>query len=161
MNDLAIEFRQTVEAAAKQLRSISESQAQTARSDGQWTAKEILGHLIDSAANNHQRFVRAQFTDDLVFTGYDQEQWVRAQHYDQVGWAALIQLWQAYNLHLAHVVANIPDAILLQRRARHTLNVIGFQKVDPTEPATLAYLIGDYLEHLRAHLRQIEESLVR
>jgi hypothetical protein len=26
-----------------------------------WSKKEILGHLIDSAANNHQRFIRAQY----------------------------------------------------------------------------------------------------
>jgi hypothetical protein len=46
-----------------------------------WSKKEILGHLIDSAANNHQRFVRAQGTPRLEFPGYEQEFWVATQAY--------------------------------------------------------------------------------
>jgi hypothetical protein len=30
---------------------------------GKWSKKEIPGHLVDSANNNHQRFLRAQFED--------------------------------------------------------------------------------------------------
>lgn len=61
---------------------IPEAAAAHALAEGQWSPKQIIGHLIDSAANNHQRFVRAQFTDDLVFPGYEQEAWVEVQHYN-------------------------------------------------------------------------------
>jgi len=63
------------------LLEIPEQQSAIARSEDKWSPKEIIGHLIDSASNNHQRFVRAQFTDELIFAGYEQEGWVRVQDY--------------------------------------------------------------------------------
>ena len=89
MNNVAEDLRHIVEGAAERLLAISESRSRLSNVDGQWSAKQVLGHLIDSAANNHQRFVRAQFTDDLVFPGYDQEQWIRVQHYEEESWSAL------------------------------------------------------------------------
>ena len=155
MNAIADYLRQVIENATKQLQAIPESRSQTSHSDGQWSAKQILGHLIDSAANNHQRFVRAQFTDDLAFPGYDQEQWIRVQHYDEEAWAALIDLWRGYNLHLAHVISNIPEGMLTRARTAHTLDKIAWQTVSATEPTTLEYLIRDYIGHLQAHLEQL------
>ena len=122
---------------------------------GKWSPREIVGHLIDSAANNHQRFVRAQFTDDLVFSGYEQNQWVSSQHYRDESWSELIQLWSSYNLHLVHVASVIPEEVLTRPRSRHTLDQIAFNLVDKNDPATLEYLIRDYLDHLRHHLNQI------
>ena len=159
MNDLAKDLQQVVEAAAAQLLAVSEFQAGASGREGRWSAKEILGHLIDSAANNHQRFVRAQATDDLMFAGYDQEYWVSVQHYPEVPWPNLVQFWQAYNLHLAHVIAHIPPAVLTAPRSRHTLDKIAWQPVDPNTSTTLAYLIADYIGHLKMHLRQIDEVL--
>jgi hypothetical protein len=159
MNALAIDLRQTVETAAARLMALSELQVQASAREGRWSAKEIVGHLIDSAANNHSRFVRAQATDDLAFAGYEQEYWVGVQHYDEVPWPALVGFWQAYNLHLAHVVAHIPAATLAAPRSPHTLDKIAWQTVDPGTPTTLAYLVGDYIGHLKMHLRQIDEAL--
>ncbi len=159
MNDLADDLRQVVETVAPRLLAVSEVQAGTSGGEGRWSAKEILGHLIDSAANNHQRFVRAQAADDLVFAGYDQEYWVRVQHYPEVPWTNLVQFWQAYNQHLAHVIAHIPPAILTAPRSRHTLDKIAWQTVDPSTSTTLAYLIADDISHLKMHLRQIDEAL--
>src|SRR4051812_1604531 len=94
------EFRQTIESSAERLRSITEEQSERARAEGKWSAKEIVGHLIDSAANNHQRFVRGQFSENLIFPGYDQNQWIQAQQYQRESWPLLIELWRLYNLHL-------------------------------------------------------------
>ncbi|MBP7689532.1 MAG: hypothetical protein KA765_16570, partial [Thermoflexales bacterium] len=96
MNTLASELVQMIDRAADQLRALPEAHADLAL-DGQWSAKQILGHLIDSAANNHQRFVRAQFTTDLIFQGYAQEDWLRVQYYVDEPWAAMIDFWQLYN----------------------------------------------------------------
>ena len=63
------EFRSTVEAAARRLEQIHERDSRVPLAEGKWSPKQIIGHLIDSAANNHTRFVRAQFTEDLVFPG--------------------------------------------------------------------------------------------
>jgi hypothetical protein len=157
--ELANDLRQTVERAAARLLAVSELQAHASGGEGRWSAQEILGHLIDSAANNHLRFVNAQATDDLVFAGYAQEDWVSAHHYDEMPWVPMVQFWQMYNLLLAHVIAHIAPATLTALRARHTLDKIGWQPVAPDTPATLAYLISDYLGHLKMHLQQIDETL--
>lgn len=161
MTVLADEFRGIIEAAFERLSGIGEAQAHQPMPGGQWSAKQVLGHLIDSAANNHGRFVRAQFTDDLVLPGYEQEKWVEAQAYDEASWPALLELWRAYNLHLAHVVAGIPETTLTRLRSPHSLDQIAWQPVSPSEPASLEYLIRDYLGHLKDHLSQLYAAAER
>ncbi len=134
---------------------MTEEEAGVRRAAGAWSAKETVGHLIDSAANNHQRFVRGQFGDDLVFHGYAQDEWIAAQHYQDAPWARLVELWRLYNLHLLHVVSRIPAEVLERPRRPHSLDKIAFRLVDESEVATLEYLIRDYVEHLKHHLKQI------
>jgi hypothetical protein len=155
MNNLASDLGSIVERAAEQLLAISESRSQVSNDEGQWSAKQVLGHLIDSAANNHQRFVRAQFTADLLFPGYDQEQWIKVQRYEEEPWLALVGLWRSYNGHLAHIIANIPESALTRRRYPHNLDQIAWQTVSVEEPTTLEYLIRDYIGHLQNHLEQL------
>lgn len=149
------DFRNTIVSATARLRNIPETQSAQKNSPDDWSAKETIGHLIDSAANNHQRFVRAQFTDDLVFSGYEQDQWVSSQKYRDESWSEVIQLWSSYNLHLVHVASAIPEAVLTKPRSHHTLDQIAFNLVDKNDSTTLEYLIRDYLDHLRHHLDQI------
>ena len=149
------DFRDTIVSAKARLSEIPETQSRQKSSPDDWSPAEVLGHLIDSAANNHQRFVRAQFTDDLVFSGYEQNQWVSSQKYSDEPWPEVIQLWSAYNLHLLHVASVIPEDVLTKARSPHTLDQIAFNLVDKNDPATLEYLIRDYLDHLRHHLDQI------
>jgi hypothetical protein len=158
MQDFLDDFRQTVEAAADRLMRISEEQSQTPRAEGKWTAKEIIGHLIDSAANNHQRFVRAQFTDDLLFSGYEQEEWVRVQGYNREPWQQLVQLWKHYNLHLQHLMLAMPEEARVKERARHSLGKIAWQTVAENQPVTLDYFMRDYVAHMKNHLRQVLPS---
>src|SRR6185369_3431081 len=149
------DFREIVMIATAQLRDIPEELGRKKSAREEWSPIEVVGHLIDSAANNHQRFVRAQFTDDLVFPGYEQDQWVGSQKYREASWSDVIQLWSAYNLHLVHVASMIPEEVLTKPRSPHTLDVIAFKLVDKNQPATLEYLIRDYLVDLRHHLDQI------
>jgi len=158
MNDFVSDYLSTIEDAGLRLRAVPAERAARPM-EGGWTAQQILGHLIDSAANNHKRFVRAQFTDNLDFPGYEQEQWVMAQHYDTEPWPQLLDLWLAYNRHLAHVVAGIAPEALSRPRARHSLERIAWQLVPADQPATLDYLIRDYLGHLNDHLRQLYAAL--
>lgn len=149
------DFRETVVTATERLRQISPEQSARQPGPDKWSVKQILGHLIDSAANNHQRFVRAQFTDELVFSGYEQERWVSAQKYNDEPWPELIQLWSSYNLHLAHVISAIPEESLMQTRIRHNLDQIALRPVDKNDVTTLDYFVRDYLVHMKHHLDQI------
>jgi hypothetical protein len=153
--DALEDFREAVETGAARLLSITEEESERRTADGKWSPKEIVGHLIDSAANNHQRFVRAQFTEDLLFPGYDQEEWVESQCYQRASWPKLVELWRAYNEHLHHVASCVPPEQLTKPRTRHSLQRIAWQTVSENEPVTLEYLIRDYIAHLKHHLGQI------
>jgi hypothetical protein len=155
MKDALEDFRMAIETGAERLLSLSEAESEARRAPEKWSAKEIVGHLIDSAANNHQRFVRAQFQDNLIFPGYAQEEWVAAQHYQQASWPQLVELWKAYNLHLLHAVSHIPAQHLGKLHREHSLHKIAWKLLSENEPATLEYLIRDYIGHMKHHLRQI------
>lgn len=150
--DFVKDFEATIERASldlQQLRPSNECRP------GKWNSHEILGHLIDSAANNHVRFVRAQFSDDLVFPGYEQDRWVALQNYSGEPWPDLVQLWTLYNLHLVHVVSGIPSERLTLSRQDHSLDRIAWKTVPKNQPVTLEYFIRDYVGHLKHHLAQI------
>ena len=149
------DFRTTVVDATARLREIPATESRQKSAPDDWSPIEILGHLVDSAANNHQRFVRAQFTDELVFPGYEQNGWVSSQKYADESWPELIQLWSSYNLHLHHLASVIPAPILTKPRATHNLDQIAFKVVDKNKATTLEYFIRDYVDHLQHHLDQI------
>ena len=149
------DFRQTVDRAASRLLLIPDRDASVRPAPGKWSPKEIVGHLIDSASNNHGRFVRAQLQEDLIFEGYDQDAWVRVEAYQDRPWVELVRLWQAFNHHIAAVMQVAGPQALTQPRARHNLDQLAWQTVDTTQPTTLEYFMKDYVGHLKHHLRQL------
>jgi hypothetical protein len=152
MRTIADELRRAVLEATPLLLSIADEVSARPPAPGKWCPREVLGHLIDSASNNHQRFVRIRFQDDLVFPGYDQDAWVTAQRYREAPWRELVELWRTFNLHLARVFESIPPDVARRPRARHNLDRIAFRTVPASEPATVEYFARDYVEHLRHHL---------
>jgi hypothetical protein len=145
--EYAHRLRTAVLHAAPLLLGMDAGESARPLADGKWSPREIVGHLIDSASNNHQRFVRGQLQDDLVFLGYAQEDWVRVQHYADAPWADLVQLWRLYNLHLARVMELAPAETRLSPRVKHNLAEMA--------TATLDGIMLDYVEHLLHHLRQL------
>ncbi len=144
MAQIADELIQTVETTIGKLRSISETEAGVKPAANRWSKKEVIGHLIDSASNNHQRFVRAQLAAELVSPSYEQEKWVSIQDYNSTSWPDLIELWRLYNRHLAHAISRIPA---------EKLQVIC--KIGPNQPVSLGHVVDDYLRHIKHHLGKI------
>jgi hypothetical protein len=123
--------------------------------NGGWSTREIIGHLVDSASNNHQRFVRARVQDNLVFPGYEQDLWVQAGAYQDAPWRDLVELWRTLNLQIARVMEATPEDLRLRERLEHNFDRIGFVAIPQGQPATLDHLMRDYVAHLEHHLLQI------
>jgi hypothetical protein len=126
------------------LLAMSEPGVSRAPASGKWCAKEILGHLIDSAGNNAQRFVRAQLSAELAFPGYEQDRWVVVQDYAHEDWRGLVELWSALNAHLAHLVSRIPAAGMATPC-----------RIGDKEPVSLGAVIESYITHMEHHLAQL------
>jgi DinB superfamily len=151
-------LRAAVAKASPRLAAITDAEAGTPPAPGKWSPKQIIGHLVDSASNNHQRFVRANFTDDLIFPGYDQERWVSVGRYAEAPWESLVMLWREFNLQIARVMEATPSDVKVALRARHNLHQLAWHPIAEDQPATLEYFMRDYVEHLEHHLVQVFEA---
>jgi hypothetical protein len=126
----------------KLLNSISDEIMSQKLNPEKWSKKEILGHLIDSATNNHQRFIRGQFETNPEIR-YDQNNWNKYNCYQEIESSQLISFWTIYNQHLIEVMKRIPSNNLTKKI-----------KVGNELP-TIEFLIIDYIEHLEHHLKQL------
>ena len=148
MTKTAQQLREIIDAVYPRLMSIPESRASEKPYPEKWSIKEILGHLIDSAANNHQRIVRMQEKENIGYFSYPQDLWVTLQGYQAEDWTSLVELWHQHNNHLAHIIGSIRDESLA-----HVCD-IGYSK-----PATLRFIVEDYIRHVQHHTDQILTDL--
>ena len=140
----ARELDRVLAASIPELVAITDQRAAEPHAAGKWSRKEVIGHLIDSASNNHQRFVRGAETHGGEFPGYAQEFCVRVQRPNDVPWTLLVELWASYNRYLAHVIASLPS-----EAADYPMEVGGGPVVD------LLWIAVDYVEHLKHHVNQL------
>ncbi|HVI48617.1 MAG TPA: DinB family protein [Chitinophaga sp.] len=112
---------------------------------GKWSKKEILGHLIDSATNNHHRFVRARVEEQPPRVFYDPDDWVDVQQYQQEDRELVLLLWETYNRHLVLLINGMREEDLAK----------GCATKDGSGLLSLHFLVTDYLIHLEHHLKQI------
>jgi DinB superfamily len=141
-------LRQILDAAAMELKSFSPDRAAAPVQRGKWSPKQELGHLIDSAANNHQRIVRAQLEENPAMPGYDGDEWVALHRYQERDWDELIQIWRDANLQLAAAVDAISESVWTRELS-----------VNGSAPMTIRFLFDDYVKHMLHHLGHIGSLL--
>ncbi|MBV9444233.1 MAG: DinB family protein [Acidobacteriaceae bacterium] len=142
--ELSRRLAETMDRELPNLRELTEEQASLERAPGKWSPKEELGHLIDSAANNHIRFVRGALEPQVRGPGYAQDEWVRLHGYGAMTWDAILDFWLAYNRFLVRLVERIPDERLASEYS-----------VASNPPVTLEFLIDDYILHMQHHIDQL------
>jgi len=148
LDEAAERLARLLEIMPPRLAAITNDDAAHRSGPDRWAPKEILGHLIDSAGNNHQRFVRGQLSSNLDSPGYEQESWVAVQSYLDEPWPDLINLWLFFNRHLLHVMRRVRQDSL------ETPIVIRGDA-----PVPLSFVMIDYVRHLEHHLGQIVGSI--
>jgi hypothetical protein len=147
MESVAKDLLSMLSKAVSTLRDISEATASVRPAPGKWSKKEILGHLIDSAVNNHQRFVRLQMASLLELPGYEQDRWVQLGHYQDRPWTDIIDLWLDLNTHLVTVIRHIDPSCLEN-----------IWRTPAGKEFELGFIARDYLDHMQHHLDQILKS---
>ncbi len=141
---IATDLGRTIAQTKPLLEKLTNADTSVRPTPDKWSRKEIVGHLLDSASNNHQRFVRATLQGSLTFPGYDQNALVELQQFREVDWSFLVDFWAAYNRFLAHVINSLPVGAANIRC-----------EIGKNHPATLAWIAEDYVAHLKHHLNQI------
>lgn len=126
------------------LKKISKDDFTKKPAPGKWSKQEILGHLIDSATNNHHRLIRAQIEDTPAIS-YNQDKWNACSSYNTMDQRHLIAFWEAYNRQIIFVIHAIPEEA-------YTRTCIVSKAGDPV---TIEWIIEDYVTHLEHHLRQL------
>lgn len=144
MMSVARQLREIIESVRPRLLALSERRVSEKPYPDKWSIKEILGHLVDSASNNHQRIVRMQEVADIGAFSYEQMHWVSLQHYQSEQWDDLVNIWYFYNKHLAHIIEHIDPASLMNAC-----------DMDYGKPMTLQFVAEDYVRHMQHHLDQI------
>ncbi len=144
---LANDFAARLASAESDLRAITELEATETYKADAWTRKQVLGHLIDSAINNHVRFVMAALDGEYTGPAYHAQGWVTMHDYANMLWSELLDLWKAHNSLLARVVRQIAEE-----------NLTAECRIGSDKPVTLRYVIEDYLHHLEEHISEITES---
>ena len=126
------------------LEKIPSGKGEAKPAPSQWSPREELGHLLDSAANNHQRIVRAQLEDKPTMPDYDGDRWVELHHYQKRDWTELIGLWKALNQQLLAAAKAVPDSAWSRTCT-----------IADSDPLTIEFVFQDYLEHMMHHLEHI------
>ncbi len=137
-------LRALIDQLPRRLTSLPADQVQLKPSSSKWSLKEELGHLLDSAANNHQRIVRTQLEDNPAMPGYDGDEWVRLHHYQERDWSSLIEIWLALNRQLLAAAEAVPDSAWSRTCT-----------IAASDPLTLKFVFDDYLDHMMQHLRHM------
>lgn len=141
---IAQQFRSDLDEVHRELVSVPAGLADVPWREGGWTRKQIVGHMLDSATNNRQRFVRAATEGKYKGPQYAQEAWVAAHGYTGQSWETLLGWWEAEHEILIAVVDQIPEDRL------EASCVVGGDAA-----VTLRFLIEDYVQHQRGHLKQL------
>jgi len=137
-------LRALLDRLPERLAALPADKVETRPAADAWSAKEELGHLLDSAANNYHRIVRTQLEEHPAMPSYDGEAWVALQRYQERDWAMLIAIWESLNRQLLAAAEVAPDSAWARTCT-----------IGDSAPLTLEFVFDDYIDHMLRHLRHM------
>jgi hypothetical protein len=151
MNNIINRINHLINEIPQKVTAISEDSLSAKPVLNKWSNKEIIGHLCDSAFNNHSRFIRAQFEPEpFKIIPYAQDEWVKLNRYQNMKTSEILNLWVTLNRQIVNVISHIPSDKLA---ARCDLGTAAFREGQVEK--NLLWLIEDYVVHMEYHLRQV------
>ena len=150
MKDVCLELNSIINDFYNKYKGLDDETASKRPGADKWTLKEIMGHLIDSASNNHQRFVRLQIVDELIFPGYgkDNSKWLEIEKYNGLNFSDIILLWKQYNVLIGNIIKEVDESKL----ENYWIKSDG-------DKIALKDLMVDYVRHMKERVRHFEETL--
>ncbi|KIL42260.1 hypothetical protein SD70_01620 [Gordoniibacillus kamchatkensis] len=142
-------LEQLVETIPDIINGINEEEFNKKAKPEKWSKKEILGHLCDSAANNHVRFMKIVLAEEPVhIEGYKQDKLVSMHDYqNNYTKTELAALWKQLNRQICYIMRNAS-------KEDYDKSCI----LPDGTAVTLGWLFNDYIDHLLHHMKQIQEA---
>jgi len=150
MKDVYLELNSIINDFYNKYKGLDNEIASKRPGTDRWTLKEIVGHLIDSASNNHQRFVRLQIANELIFPGYgkDNSKWLEIEKYNELNFSDIVLLWKQYNVLIGNIIKEVDESKLGN-----------YWKKPDGDKIALKDLMIDYVRHIKEHVKHFEETL--
>lgn len=142
--DAIQQLRALIDHVPARLKALSSTQIEQKAKLESWSAKQELGHLVDSAAQDHQHIVRTQLEEHPAMPDYHGDLWVSLHRYQERDWKELVDVWTALNRQLLAVAEALPDS--------------GWSRsctIGDSKPLTARFVFDDYVAHQSGHLRHI------
>lgn len=134
-----------LESTASHIRQTPEEMLNAKPRADKWSKKEILGHLVDSAINNLQRFTEIQFSDKpFQIYRYHQAELVQANAYQEAEIDEYLPLWVQLNKRIIQIMR-------LQTKRTLSFEILLYEG----EKSDLKFLMTDYVDHMEHHVKQI------
>ena len=151
MKKVAKELEKVIELFRIEYLDLDESFAEVRIAEDKWTLKEIIGHLIDSASNNHQRFIRLKLSNEIEFPDYKSGEWLQIQNHNDMKFSDLLLLFFYYNKLMVNVILNIGEESL-----DHKWSIAWDEN---STFITLERLANHYVDHIKKHMVHFKERL--
>jgi len=144
MLELVVELRNLINEVPNKIELLPDVNEKI--NSSKWSKKEIIGHLCDSGSINHKRFVDILISiDQVTLSGYNQVSWVQVHNYQEsYSIEEILNLWSTINNRIIKLLSKIDEK-------QWNLTC----KLEDQTIVTLEWLVSDYIQHMKHHLKQI------
>ena len=144
-DDVLLELENQIESLPKFLSAISEEKASFAYSEGKWTIKEVLGHMLDTERIMSYRALCFARRDETALPGFDENVYVKHAHFNDRTLQSLLDEF---------VVLRKSTMYLLKSFNQEELNRSGISNDKPITVRALIFILAGHVNHHQHILKE-------